>query len=371
MRTSFESPGIPPVQSGQRNHPKRTCPAVRFALLTAVTLFTTQAVRAQTFQSLATEFNEKIEVAKSRDEEKVLVKDYSAKFLSFAEKNPKSPEVIPCLVTVVRMGQEATRAADLLIRDHISNPDMKPLVRQFADQIDPNGTRLLLALIEKNPDRKIQAQACKALVKSREQVVALAAAISGDADVRKETEEALGKEKVQAILSGREKFEKERKEYADLLKTKFPEVRVVDLSMGKEAPELVSQDLAGKPVKLSDLRGKVVVLDFWATWCPPCKAMIPHERELVKKMQGKPFTLVSISADDKKETLTEFLTKEPMPWTHWYNGPEGVVEDWDMEYFPTIYVIDAKGVLRYKDVTDKDLEEAVEKLVKEAEAEKK
>jgi thiol-disulfide isomerase/thioredoxin len=130
---------------------------------------------------------------------------------------------------------------------------------------------------------------------------------------------------------------------------------------------------SNKSAKISEYRGKVVVLDIWATWCPPCRAMIPHEREMVKKLAGKPFALISVSADDKKETLTKFLEKNEMPWTHWHAGANGeILKKYQVKFFPTIYVLDTKGVIRYKNVRDQELEHAVEELLKEAEkAEKK
>ncbi len=138
--------------------------------------------------------------------------------------------------------------------------------------------------------------------------------------------------------------------------------------VGKPAPEVISKDLDDKEVKLSSFKGKVVVLDIWATWCGPCKAMIPRERELVKKLKDKPFVLVSISADAKKETLTDFIKKTPMPWTHLWNGAKGgILQDWNVKYFPSTYILDDKGVIRYKDLRDKKMEDAVQKLLKELE----
>ena len=129
-------------------------------------------------------------------------------------------------------------------------------------------------------------------------------------------------------------------------------------------------DLDGKKVKLSSYRGKVVLFDFWATWCGPCKAMIPHERELVEKHKDKPFAILSVSVDDEKKDLAEFLGTEKMPWAHWWDGPKGpVVKLFRVRSFPTLFLIDAKGMVRNKWVGspgNEALDKAVNELVAEA-----
>jgi len=139
-----------------------------------------------------------------------------------------------------------------------------------------------------------------------------------------------------------------------------------NLTVGKRAPDFECEGLDGKKVKLSDFRGNVVVLDVWTTWCAPCKAMIPHQRELVEKLKGKSFKLVSVSADDEKQTLTKFLEKEKMPWTHLWSGASGgFIDEYQIASYPTIYVLDAKGIIRFKHVRNEELANAAERLLKE------
>lgn len=155
------------------------------------------------------------------------------------------------------------------------------------------------------------------------------------------------------------------KTIAEAAKTK--QFFIDNLTVGKVAPDFECEMLDDKKAKLSDFRGNVVVLDIWATWCGPCRAMIPHERELVEKLKSKPFKLISLSADEKKETLTKFLEKEEMPWVHLWNGSKGnMLEKYQVRFYPTIYVLDAKGVIRYKHVRGEKMDQAVEALLKES-----
>ena len=260
-------------------------------------------------------------------------------------------------------GEPWARAIAFL-REHYSGSRQIRQLSGFLCQANDEATdALIYEVIAKNPDRKVQATFCKALARARHNLADGAAQL--EEKYGNHLDRLLGKDAAIKLESKSREFAKEAATLDKLLQEKYGDV-FLDLSVGKIAPEVVSKDLDGNEVRLTSLRGKVVVLDIWTTWCGPCRAMIPHERELVERLKDKPFVLVSISADKEKKALTDFLAKEKMPWTHWYNGIEGgMVEDWEISGFPTIFVLDARGTIRFKNVRGKQLEEAVEQLLKE------
>jgi hypothetical protein len=101
--------------------------------------------------------------------------------------------------------------------------------------------------------------------------------------------------------------------------------------------------------------------------------MYPHERSLVKRLADKPFALLGINSDADKNELKKAMEKEKITWRSWWDGNTSgpIATKWNVHGWPTIYVLDHKGVIRYKGPREKQLDEAVDTLLKEMEADKK
>lgn len=121
--------------------------------------------------------------------------------------------------------------------------------------------------------------------------------------------------------------------------------------VGQLAPEISLPDLKGMLDHLSAYRGKVVLLDFWATWCAPCVAELPELEAFHKEMAGENFELISISSDYAVSDVLEFQRRTPMPWIHWFRGAEDreIARDYSVPSIPVYVLIDANGVIRSRE----------------------
>jgi thiol-disulfide isomerase/thioredoxin len=144
------------------------------------------------------------------------------------------------------------------------------------------------------------------------------------------------------------------------------------LSEGSSAREIVRQNLIGRSLKLSDFQGKVVVLDFWADWCGYCRQMFPQEQELVQRYKNKTFVLLRVNCGDDRDSIRHTVARWGLNWTSWWDGgPNGgrISREWYVSDFPTTWVLDHKHVIRFRGLRGKELDDAVAKLVEEAEEE--
>lgn len=118
---------------------------------------------------------------------------------------------------------------------------------------------------------------------------------------------------------------------------------------GADLPPFSLSDMQGVTHKLEDYRGKVVMVNFWATYCGPCIKEMPSMQRLKEKMAGKPFTILSVDMAEEKHDVQAFLTQHQIKIDFpVLLNPEGnVVEDWMITAVPTTFILDPKGTIRY------------------------
>jgi thiol-disulfide isomerase/thioredoxin len=325
----------------------------------------------------ANRLDEDARSGKIEDENRAFQKDWSAmadEVRALIRAHPDDPAAFEGII-LLPSTMRSFLDPDLVqvVRDRfMDDPRMGRLCAPLAGRTEPWSVGILDDVAGGHPDRAVRAQATYAL----------------GMNWRYATEE---------MTAGRDRTEAEKAECLDRagrhftrVTTDFADVDSADgtfrladraraelvrignlpnLKVGKVAPEIVGEDLDGRPLKLSDHRGKVVVVCFWATWCGPCMAMVPHERELVARLEGKPFALLGVNSDeaDDRETARAATAEKRMTWPSWWDGGfRGPIQtSYDVQHWPTVYVLDPDGVIRHIDVRGEELGRAVDALLAE------
>ena len=135
--------------------------------------------------------------------------------------------------------------------------------------------------------------------------------------------------------------------------------------IGKPARDFQGTDLKGEELSLKDLRGQVVLLDFWATWCPPCIAEIPNVKKTYEKYKDQKFQIIGISLDRSSEPLEAYIEKEELGWLQYWDKSRKVSTLYKVQGIPSTFLIDGEGVIRKTNLRGHALEHAVADLVKE------
>jgi thiol-disulfide isomerase/thioredoxin len=138
------------------------------------------------------------------------------------------------------------------------------------------------------------------------------------------------------------------------------------LAVGTPFPDFEEKDIDGKPLSISALKGKVVLVDFWATWCGPCVAELPNVLATYKKYHDKGLAIVGISLDQDKATLTSFIKERGMTWPQYFDGlvwSNKLAEKYGITSIPMTYLLGRDGKIIGENLRGDALGEAVGKAL--------
>jgi peroxiredoxin len=318
--------------------------------------------------------------------------DLAPRFFALAEKYPQDPAAMDALTWIASkcvFGPHTEKALGILARDYSRSERLKDFCGQCSRYGEPFQPfeDVLRAVLKDNPHRNVQGAASLALAdylkmakeKTESRLLKIALEASGQpmmnlSDAQKSMVQKMKNRGLDKIADeSAALFQRVIDQHADLqLKDNYPtqaaelakgELFVLrNLSIGTKAPEILGENIHGKPMKLSDYRGKVVVLDFGShRSCGVCRQYYPYLRAMVAKFKDQPFALLGISVEDDVKELRALAEKGENTWPIWWDGEnlEGpIAAHWVIRSMPTFYVLDRSGVIRNKGFFQPDEMEA-------------
>ncbi len=315
--------------------------------------------------------------------------------LELARSSPSDPAAFEALKFAIRTnragpGDGSARAMKMILeRKHFRDSDQRGYLAPVALTLRqyPDAEKILRGVLDENPSRKNRADACYLLAHHLDQQARLVRKLRAKPDEMKDHERYTAAQPIAQFVSEKDPEALERAfeallervvaEFGD--ETREGDSRTLatvaggelfarrNLAVGKVGPDIEGADHEGTRFKLSDYRGKVVVLSFSGNWCGPCRGMYPQDRALVASLHDKPFALVSVNTDKDSATLKKSIESGEITWRCWCDGgTDGpITTRWGVISFPSIFVLDAAGVIRFKDVRGEELDRAVASLLAE------
>lgn len=140
------------------------------------------------------------------------------------------------------------------------------------------------------------------------------------------------------------------------------------LKIGAPAVPFSANSHNGNKLSLDNYRGKVVLLDFWAAWCAPCRMEMPNVIRVYEEFHKKGFEIIGVSLDDEKAKFQGFVSQNKMTWPQIFEGRgwgSGIAQSYAVNAIPATFLIDKKGILRYRNLRGEQLRSAVKALVEE------
>jgi thiol-disulfide isomerase/thioredoxin len=323
--------------------------------------------------------------------------------LALARAHPEDPEAPAALVWIFNGGPgsnptktraECDAAYDLMAERFLDREAILPIIAMaWSDACDTiHAEKLLRAAVERSPNRQVQGLACLSLARNQRKLFEAAR------DLRDPTRSpamaaVLNPERLQQLRALKPEdlrreaetlYERTIREFADLrpINKDLPPLgkqaegalfRLRYLEPGGTLPEVEGEDLDGQPLKLSDYRGKVIVVSFWGTWCGACMAKVDQEKSFVERMKDRPFALIGVNSDEDRDQAKAIVAQQGINWrSFWDPGRKDRISVlWGVSGWPTVFVFDAQGSVVGNGIsalTGSDFERAIEELVARAEA---
>jgi len=140
-------------------------------------------------------------------------------------------------------------------------------------------------------------------------------------------------------------------------------IRSLQLRVGVEFPDFQVKDIDGKPLSVSQFKNKIVLVDFWASWCGPCEGEMPHVVSAYEKYHSQGFEIIGISLDNNRDSFLKFMKKYGMTWPQYFDG-KGWQNDLASQYavnsIPATFLLGPEGKIIAKNLRGAALEDAVE-----------
>jgi thiol-disulfide isomerase/thioredoxin len=283
--------------------------------------------------------------------------------LALAENYPNSPSALGALSFLVRQGtatidvqgaawQAKEQALDFVLKRHLNDPRVIEIFGRLSVSLpSAKAESLLRTAMAECPDQAMRASACMSLARyletqgrNHKQLRAL-----------KDKSRLTNVERGYKLFAGpyleykcpydRDKTNAEIERLLARIIDEYPDARpatgegtrtyaekaramlfeLKHLRPGKTAPDIEGRDADGTKFRLSDYQGKVILLTFSANWCPPCHELYPLERELAAKFKDEAFALLSVTMDERVDTLKSSLASGEITWRCWWDGVDGPI----------------------------------------------
>jgi thiol-disulfide isomerase/thioredoxin len=142
----------------------------------------------------------------------------------------------------------------------------------------------------------------------------------------------------------------------------------MDLARARMAPPFEVTTMDGQKLSMDELQGKVVLMDFWATWCQPCREALPHIRKIADKFHDEPLIVLSVNVDNDENKWKSFVAENHMTWSQYFDAGFGgpIAKMFDVHAIPHTFTIDADGIVQDEKVGDASIEGKLKKLLARA-----